>query len=607
MGAASCGPCSSLYDCGRDKGELALVNSKSFRGDEIRKLGVRIVQEHEALAVAQGQQNAKAVMAIQLRPCSWLCGACGIGRAVEYRRAVANFPKQAGGEGDITGHLRQCRQETKSFREKYKFGKTLNSGAQGVTWLATENATGQTVVVKRPNEATDTSDFEQLRSKTHPNIVRVFEAFSNSMDTFVVMEFCEGGDLFNAISNELTLNWCAAVFVQVLKGVKYLHEQFKEAHNDIKPENILLEHKSVDVNDVPRTMVADFGCAAVHGSIGQEDGGGDPRYRAPETFRGQAFGFRTDMWSLGVTLYELVSGGLLVYVNVPNVSGWHKFQTSSNGSTNTVCTDFLNKVQSNNPPDLSPVLGSPSMGSDLPNLLSGMLDVTADARMAMDVALNHAWFRLDPDSQEAPALSDSVVQTLTKRARGKSLSVALLNLVGNALQGTSVTYYQEIWNKYDKDHSGSMELEEFKKMMHDLGLAGGPAGEPGTTVPNENSETATRKIDVKFLPEDRDLAETVFALADVEGNGTINFTEFVGLMFDSEQLNQKQKDEYFQRAFTFLAGSNKKVSLDDFRRLFHGEHTEAGQALIKQLFDDIDANHNGSIDYEEFAKYVSEM
>lgn len=272
------------------------------------------------------------------------------------------------------------------FTSKYELGKRIAAGFKGVIFLATQRSNDTTVVVKRPNKPTDTRDFDRLVDKRHPNILRVFECFTGPMETFVVMEYYAGGDLFHAVDRHrtsLSQAWVARVFRQILSGVKYLHD-FGESHNDLKLENMLLDRHMAKPDDVPRVVVADFGCAAPAGSRSS----GDPRYRAPETFSHAPFGFETDIWALGVCLYELLTGGLLIHIQQQNLCGWREFESYEGGA---LCDKFM-KIMRSRPP--TPVDIDNIDGEDVQDLLGDLLHLYPHCRMTMESALAHPWLAL---------------------------------------------------------------------------------------------------------------------------------------------------------------------------------------------------------------------
>lgn len=272
----------------------------------------------------------------------------------------------------------------KEFLERYKLGKRLAAGHKGVVYLALERSSGRTVVVKKPLDSADKSDYDRVVQKAHPNVVRVFNCFSDTLETCIVMEHCAGGDLFQAIKSlgKPNENWSAAVFEQILLGVQYLHEHFKEAHNDLKPENILLD-RPPSPNGVPRVMLADFGCAAGDGEVSLP-AGGDPRYRAPEVLWGASFGLATDIWALGVVLYELLSGGILIHTHRPNVCTYSAFREHADGED---CRCLLKALRAGQSVDISAAARGPASRS----LLVGLLDVERFTRLKVAAALKHAW------------------------------------------------------------------------------------------------------------------------------------------------------------------------------------------------------------------------
>lgn len=496
--------------------------------------------------------------------------------------------------------IRSAAAQIKTFTDRYELGKRLNAGMQGVTYLAKAKFSGRPVVVKKPNDATDTSDFDLLKKKTHPNILRVFEIFEDPLETYIVMEHCEGGDLFHAIERMKapTQNWSACVFRQVLWGMKYLHEAFNESHNDLKPENIFLDRPPAGPSDVPRAVIGDFGCLKRIGVVGT---GGDPRYRAPETFDNPVYGTETDMWSLGVTLYEIVSGGLLIYIDESNTSGWEKFSKSK------AWDKFRQKWQKGQKPSLERLgkvttveqedhtvvkaSGRPEL-EQLKALLTGLLQVSPDRRFTVDNALHEPWLHLSHSEKPIP-FDHEVADALSRRARRHVMDIALLNLIGGFLQGENLRHYQAIWNKYDVDADGRMWYEEFEKMCKDMDLNAG-----------DGSYAFMKAYNTDSPPNIQDL----FLLADVNHSGAIDFKEFVGIMFDTDQLSSEECQQYIKQAFRRLAGADNLLSAEELAGVFECEDAPPdAPEVVQAIFNDMDIDDNGYVDLQEFSKYMDNL
>jgi serine/threonine protein kinase len=386
------------------------------------------------------------------------------------------------------------------------------------------------------------------------------------------MECCAGGDLFKALEHlgNPTQNWCAAVAAQAFRGVAYLHEQFQQSHNDIKPENILLDHAPLNSSDVPRVMIGDFGCARSSGSASINTDptvGGDPRYRAPETWKGAPFGVKSDVWSLGVTLFELLSGGQLIYIYQRNISGWSGFCAANEGK---LYQKFIVPAQRGDPVKVKSIDGDAAR-----SVLTGLLDVKPEKRFTMEQALKQQWFEL-ANSTTTVSFGPKAAQLLRARAKCSKLRVGLLNLVGSMLQGESLKYYNEIWSQYDA--GGVMTLSQFEDMFNGSGLGDG-ALYPSFSGPS---------------------AQDVFNMADGDGDGQISFDEFVAIMFNPDELDEAQRIEYLKAAFKILANDNDEITVEAMRGLFVDQNIE----VLTELFQDIDADGSGVVDYDEFAAYI---
>ncbi|XP_059502729.1 serine/threonine-protein kinase Nek5-like isoform X3 [Stegostoma tigrinum] len=198
--------------------------------------------------------------------------------------------------------------------DKYEVIKLLGEGAFGKAFLVKAKDNNKHVVVKeikiakvhqKEREAA-LKEVTLMDKMKHPNIVKYLDSFEEGQSLFIVMEYCDGGDLMHRINmqhgvyftEEQVLDW----FVQICLGLKHIHDR-KILHRDIKTQNIFLCNKGVTVK------LGDFGIARMlnntvelaHTCIGT------PYYLSPEICANQPYNNKTDIWSLGCVLYELAT------------------------------------------------------------------------------------------------------------------------------------------------------------------------------------------------------------------------------------------------------------------------------------------------------------
>lgn len=204
----------------------------------------------------------------------------------------------------------------------WRLGKTLGRGATGRVLLATHDQTGQRAAVKvvlklELGDDEPTSDPTGLpygiereiiimKLLTHPNVLRLYDVWETSKALYLVLEYVEGGELFDLLVERGPLQEQEAIkyFRQIILGTAYCHA-LGICHRDLKPENLLLDG---DLN----VKLADFGMAALE-SNGKllETLCGLPHYAAPEIVLGLKYhGAALDVWSCGVILFALLSGRL---------------------------------------------------------------------------------------------------------------------------------------------------------------------------------------------------------------------------------------------------------------------------------------------------------
>ena len=142
----------------------------------------------------------------------------------------------------------------------------------------------------------------------HPNIMRLYDVWETSTELYLVLEYVEGGELFDYIceNGRLSTSEALGYFQQIIAAVDYCH-RFNIAHRDLKPENLLLDgNKNI--------KVADFGMAAWQKSNSNgmlRTACGSPHYAAPEVVAGTPYnGSASDIWSCGIILFALLAGKL---------------------------------------------------------------------------------------------------------------------------------------------------------------------------------------------------------------------------------------------------------------------------------------------------------
>jgi len=198
---------------------------------------------------------------------------------------------------------------------RYQIESELGRGSMGVVYSAYDPQIDRRVAIKVLREDRVTSEeFVQrfLRESrsigrlTHPNILTVYDAGKDNNTIFIAMEFLEGKTLNEVIrERRLSIDEIVDIGVQVAGALDYAHSK-NIIHRDIKPSNIFITHDN-------RPVIADFGIARIEDPtvIHRTQAGvilGTPGYMSPEQVRGEPVDGRSDLFSLGVILYELTTG-----------------------------------------------------------------------------------------------------------------------------------------------------------------------------------------------------------------------------------------------------------------------------------------------------------
>ncbi|MEJ5251867.1 MAG: serine/threonine-protein kinase, partial [Armatimonadota bacterium] len=191
---------------------------------------------------------------------------------------------------------------------KYERVDVLGYGATGIVYLAWDSLLRKQVALKEINvQAGDMERFLEearlLDRLNHPNIVRVHSVDQVDGKILVAMEYVPGVNLQELLRQQGKLPVAQAVdiAIQVLDALDYAHSQ-RIIHRDIKPANMLI-HRNGTVK------LVDFGLATILGTGSYAGGAGTYVYMAPEDFEEEEHSdHRSDLWAVGVTLYEMITG-----------------------------------------------------------------------------------------------------------------------------------------------------------------------------------------------------------------------------------------------------------------------------------------------------------
>jgi predicted ATPase len=198
--------------------------------------------------------------------------------------------------------------------DRFEILKQLSQGGMGVVYLGQDLRTGKKVALKRLHDELAVNDpdillrfareGEILRQLNHPNIVKLLDTFEANDQKYLVLEYIGGGSLAELIqkSGPLPVDRVITIGLEIADALARVHH-LKIIHRDIKPSNILLTEDGVP-------CLTDFGVALMGTSDVTKTGMmiGTLGYLPPEAFEGHLLDARSDIWSFGIMLFELLTG-----------------------------------------------------------------------------------------------------------------------------------------------------------------------------------------------------------------------------------------------------------------------------------------------------------
>ncbi|KAK6123274.1 hypothetical protein DH2020_042981 [Rehmannia glutinosa] len=476
--------------------------------------------------------------------------------------------------------------------DKYILGRELGRGEFGVTYLCTDRENREALACKSisKKKLRTAVDIEDVRREVaimsslpeHPNIVKLRATYEDNEAVHLVMELCEGGELFDRIvaRGHYSERAAAGVAKTVAEVVRMCH-QHGVMHRDLKPENFLFANKKEN----SALKAIDFGLS-VFFKPGERFSEivGSPYYMAPEVLK-RNYGQEVDIWSAGVILYILLCG-------VPPF--WAETEQGVALAILRGVIDFKREPW-------------PQVSESAKSLVRQMLEPDPKKRLTAQQVLDHPWIQNAKKASNVP-LGDivrarlkqfSVMNRFKKRAlRGKRLALILILviLVAYAKFSSNRNNLREkgllllrVRTKVIAEHLSVEEVEVIRDMFALMDT------DNDGKVTYEELKAGLRRVGSQLAEPEIKLLMDV---ADVDGNGVLDYGEFVAVTI---HLQRMENDEHFRKAFMFFdKDGSGYIELDELREALVDESGEADLDVVNDIMREVDTDKDGQISYDEF-------
>eukprot|EP01018_Ginkgo_biloba_P015765 Gb_38179 [translate_table: standard] len=483
---------------------------------------------------------------------------CGSAGPKKKKDSKSNpFPHEKNTTNNVGGTPRVCVLKgtlEESIDDKYVLDRELGRGEFGITYLCTDKETQEVLACKSisKKKLRTAVDIEDVRREVaimnhlpkDSNIVSLKATCEDENAVHLVMELCEGGELFDRIvARGHYTERAAAVVTRTIVEVVQLCHKHGVIHRDLKPENFLFANKK---ENSPLKAI-DFGLS-VFFKPGERFSEivGSPYYMAPEVLK-RNYGPEVDVWSAGVILYILLCG-------VPPF--WAE---SEQGVAQAILRGLLDFKRD----------PWPKISENAKNLVRQMLEPDPKLRLTAQQVLEHPWLQNAKKAPNVP-LGDVVRARLRQFSMMNKFKKRALRVIAEHLSVEEAESIKDMFRMMDTDNSGTISFEELKAGLHKLG-----------------SQMA--ESDVQMLME----------AADADGNGTLDYGEFVAA---SLHLQRVDNDEHLRKAFAYFdKDGNDYIEIEELREALADDFGPNDTDVVNDIFREVDADKDGRISYDEFA------
>jgi calcium-dependent protein kinase len=385
------------------------------------------------------------------------------------------------------------------------------------------------------------TELEIMLTLDHPHIVRLLEVYETASEVHLVMEYAEGGELFDRVVEKG--NFCegdaAETARQMLTALAYLHGQ-KVVHRDVKPENFLYETRRGS-----HLKLTDFGHSQRWNGIGpMTEKRGTLAYSAPEVSQ-KSYTSKVDIWSVGVITFILLTGR-------PPFNNSNQVFHTDNGNQDA-CVDFEELVWNESSHEV--------VSADGVDFVKSLLQVDMAQRLSAQVALQHHWITNQSQPPPLPSIHLNVLRSLCNFQAVSNLRRSCLTTLARSMTHRDIS--NDVRNYFLRtDASFCGKIEAWRVVEH-IALSGTPQTQ-----------------EVKHLLESVSIMDA------------FSYSDFLAaLVEEPEEIHLHAAFRCFDETRLINDGCDQQVSLEKFSQTVRGssgvsKETPPGMALQTSVAPD---------------------
>lgn len=445
--------------------------------------------------------------------------------------------------------------------------REIGAGGYGKVYVAQDRefidrlvAIKRVVVFDDDKKKAFQKEVEIMKELDHPNICKLLETYEQGRFMFFVMEYCEGGEVFDRIMEHgmIAENTTANIVKQSASALTYAHNR-GIAHRDMKPENICFCTQDIGNTNI---KVIDWGLGFYFGEARMKSAVGSLTYAAPEVLEAQGvYACSCDVWSLGVLTYVMLCGK-------PPFWGNH--------------TEQLKKMKKEQFPMTDSTWSA--ISKDAKSVIRGLLRCKPEDRMPLPTLLVHPWMRNCAQKMDA-SISRQVLFNMRQFSHTPQFFSLCVASVARQLDHRNLHDVHKVFSDMDLNGDGVLELHEVKAGFE--------------KIYGKNSEI------IKDV-------EAMFARLDLDGSGSIDYTEFCAAGIGERMSTEENVLWAAFKAFD-VEDDDGRVTKDEIRQVLRKADVnkfwtdEVCDELATELISRFDTDGNGSLDFEEWTKLMKDI